>query len=113
MISTASVAGVGYYTGSGDGARDERAAPGTTYYTGAWEKGEPPGRWGGRLAEQLGLAGDVDAGTMETLFEKFEAPDRAEGGRPPMQFRSVESRIEQALALEPDALPERVEQIKA
>ena len=113
MISTASVAGVGYYTGSGDGARDERAAPGTTYYTGASEKGEPPGRWGGRLAEQLGLAGDVDAATMENLFEKFEAPDGSKVGRPPMQFRSIESRIEQALALEPNALPERVEQIKA
>ena len=48
MISTASVAGVGYYTGSGDGARDKLAAPGTTYYTGASEKGEPPGRWSGR-----------------------------------------------------------------
>src|SRR3954449_2209117 len=113
MISTASVAGVGYYTGSGDGARDERAAPGTTYYTGASEKGEPPGRWSGRLAEQLGLAGDVDAKTMENLFERFEAPAGTKVGRPPMQFRSIESRIEQALALEPDALPERIEQIKA
>src|SRR5919205_1240117 len=113
MISTASVAGVGYYTGSGDGAREERAAPGTTYYTGASEKGEPPGRWGGRLADQLGLTGDVDAATMENLFEKFEAPDGSKVGRPPMQFRSIESRIEQALALEPNALPERVEQIKA
>src|SRR3954471_16078291 len=113
MISTASVAGVGYYTGSGDGARDERAAPGTAYYTGASEKGEPPGRWGGRLAEQLGLAGDVDPATMEKLFEKFEAPDGTKVGRPPMQFRSIESRIEQALAAVPNALPERVEQIKA
>ena len=50
---------------------------------------------------------------MEKLFEKFEAPDGSKVGRPPMQFRSIESRIEQALALEPNALPERVEQIKA
>src|ERR687885_923277 len=113
MISTSSVAGVGYYTGSGGGARDEHAVPGTTYYTGASEKGEPPGRWGGRLATQLGLAGDVDAAAMEKLFEKFEAPDGTKVGRPPMQFRSIESRIEQALALEPNALPERIEQIKA
>src|SRR3954447_26388055 len=103
MISTASVAGVGYYIGSGDGARDERAAPGTTYYTGASEKGEPPGRWGGQLAEQLGLAGDGDAATRETPLEKCEAPDGWRPGRPPMQFRSLESRIEQTLALEPDA----------
>src|SRR4051794_30279723 len=101
MISTASVAGVGYYTGSGDGARDERAAPGTPYYTGASSKGEPRGRWGGRLAEQLGLAGDVDATVMENLFERFEAPDGSKVGRAPMQFRSIEDRIEQALAAEP------------
>ena len=30
-----------------------------------------------------------------------------------MQFRSIEERIEQALAREPNALPERVEEIKA
>src|SRR4051794_32561091 len=113
MISTASVAGVGYYTGSGDGSRDERAAPGTTYYTGASEKGEPPGRWSGRLAAELGLEGDVDAAAMEKLFEKFEAPDGSKVGRPPMHFRSIESRIEQALTAEPGALPERVEQIRA
>src|SRR3954453_5726541 len=113
MISTASVAGVGYYTGGGDGSRDDHAAPGTAYYTGSSEKGEPPGRWGGRLAEQLGLAGDVDAATMQRLFEKFEAPDGSKVGRAPMQFRSVESRMERALAAEPNALPERVEEIKA
>src|SRR5918911_4634729 len=113
MISTASVAGVGYYTGSGDGSRDERAAPGSTYYTGASEKGEPPGRWSGGLAAGLGLDGDVDAAVMEKLFEEFEAPDGTKVGRPPMRFRSIESKIEQALALEPDALPERIEQIKA
>src|SRR3954447_12449122 len=118
MISTASVAGVGYYTGGGDGSRDDHAAPGTAYYTGSSEKGEPPGRWSGRLAEQLGLSGDVDAATMENLFERVEAPGGGQGGRraggPPMQFRSAESRIEQALAAEPEALlPERIEEIKA
>src|SRR5437764_12524344 len=110
MISTASVAGVGYYTGSGDGARNERAASGSTYYTGASEKGESPGRWGGRLAEQLGLAGDVDAATMENLFEQFEAPDGSRLGRPPMQFRSIEARNAQAPAPEPPAARERAGQ---
>src|SRR4051794_31823285 len=112
MISTASVAGVGYYIGGGGDSEDERRAPGTAYYTGSSEKGEPPGRWSGRLAEQLGLTGDVAAAVMERVFEKFEAPDGTPIGRPPMQFRSIESRIEQALALEPNALPERVEEIK-
>src|SRR4051794_3001571 len=113
MISTASVAGVGYYIGGGGDSEDERRAPGTAYYTGSSEKGEPPGRWSGRLAEQLGLEGNVAPAVMERVFEKFEAPDGTPIGRPPMQFRSIESRIEQALAHEPDALPERVEQIKA
>src|SRR3954462_1033708 len=109
MISTASVAGVGYYTGGGGGREDERRAPGTAYYTGSGEKGEPPGRWSGRLAEQLGLTGDVAPALMERVFENFKAPDGTAIGRPPMRFRSIDSRIEQALAHEPDALPERVE----
>src|SRR3954469_11560746 len=113
MISTASVAGVGYYTGGGGDRAEEHQAPGTAYYTGSSEKGEPPGGGSGRLAGQLGLPGDVAPAVMERLFEKFEAPDGSKVGRPPMQFRSIESRIEQALALEPDALPERIEQIKA
>src|SRR3954451_1883867 len=113
MISTASVAGVGYYTGGGGDRAEEHRAPGTAYYTGSSEKGEPPGRWSGRLAEQLGLTGEVAPAVMERVFEKFEAPDGTAIGRPPMQFRSIESRIGQALAHEPNALPERVEEIKA
>src|SRR3954452_14276850 len=57
MISTASVAGVGYYTGGGGDRDEEQRAPGTAYYTGSSEKGEPPGRGSGRLAEPLGLEG--------------------------------------------------------
>jgi hypothetical protein len=37
------------------------AAGRESYYTGAVAAGEPPGRWYGRGAEQLGLAGEVDA----------------------------------------------------
>ena len=43
---------------------------GTRYYTEA--AGEPPGRWAGRGAATLGLAGDVDA---EPAFRNTELSD--------------------------------------
>ena len=76
MISTASVAGVGYYTGSGEAAATSARHPARRYYTGASEKGEPPGRWSGRLAEQLGLAGDVDAAAMERAVREVRGTGR-------------------------------------
>ena len=50
------------------------------YYTGAVTEGEPPGRWSGAGAEQLGLTGLVDAQDMRAVYERFLDP-RAEGFR--------------------------------
>jgi len=47
------------------------AAGRENYYTGAVAAGEPPGRWCGRGAEALGLAGEVDAQDMTALYEHF------------------------------------------
>ena len=114
MISTASVAGVGYYTGSGDGARDEHARARARPTTRA------PRRRASRPA--AGAAGwpSSSAWPATSTPRRWRSSSRSSRrrtgskvGRPPMQFRSIESRIEQALALEPNALPERVEQIKA
>jgi len=44
------------------------------YYTGAVAAGEPPGRWHGRGAETLGLAGEVDTQEMTALYERFIDP---------------------------------------
>lgn len=76
------------------------------YYTGAVGPGEPPGRWQGRGAAALGLAGTVDADVMEALFGQFRDPrDPAFAdpetrlragvlGRAPKQFRSPEQVVE-------------------
>ena len=42
---------------------DAVAAGRENYYTGAVTAGEPPGRWYGRGAAQLGLTGEVDRKT--------------------------------------------------
>lgn len=112
MISAGGVAGVAYYTGGG-GSGHERPEGTRNYYTGASEKGEPPGQWSGRLAEELGLTGEVRGEDMETVFTKFEAPDGTKLGRAPGVYGSIEDRVESILAQEPNALPERIEQIKA
>ena len=44
------------------------------YYTGAVAAGEPPGRWYGKGAEELGLVGLVDAQDMRAVFEHYLDP---------------------------------------
>ena len=71
-----------------------------SYYTGAVGAGEPPGRWHGKGAELLGLAGEVDADVMSAMYERyldptdtaFADPGTRYGartlGRPPKEFRT-------------------------
>ena len=49
------------------------------YYTGT---GETPGRWAGRGAALLGLAGEVDADDMAALYGRFVVPSTAGGTMP-------------------------------
>ncbi|MDT0352904.1 MobF family relaxase [Pseudonocardia charpentierae] len=58
------------------------------YYTGAVAAGEPPGRWWGAGAEQLGLRGLVDAQDMRAVYERFLDP-RAEGFKDPQRWDEV------------------------
>ncbi|GAA2870951.1 hypothetical protein GCM10010472_30370 [Pseudonocardia halophobica] len=58
------------------------------YYTGAVTEGEPPGRWWGRGAAQLGLTGLVDAQDMRAVFERFLDP-REDGFRDPDRWDEV------------------------
>ncbi|MCE3552838.1 relaxase domain-containing protein [Pseudonocardia sp. RS11V-5] len=89
------------------------------YYTGAVTEGEPPGRWWGRGAEQLGLRGLVDAQDMTGLYEHFLDP-REEGfrdrsrwdevftlGHTGRRYQSEDTLYAAALAREPKASPER------
>ena len=59
------------------------------YYTGAVAAGEPPGRWYGRGAAALGLAGEVDAQDMTALYEHFIDP-RDEAFRDPSRWGEEE-----------------------
>ncbi|HEY3604705.1 MAG TPA: relaxase domain-containing protein, partial [Sporichthyaceae bacterium] len=72
---------VRYYTDATSEAREN-------YYTGAAAEGEPPGRWYGTGAAQLGLAGLVDAQDMIGLYERFLDP-RAEGFKNPDAWDEV------------------------
>jgi len=98
---------------------DAVAAGRENYYTGAVAAGEPPGRWWGRGARRLGLAGLVDAQDMTALYERFIDP-RDERFRDPSRwdeaktlghtgrrYLSAEEIYAAALKAEPGASPER------
>ncbi|WP_158307271.1 MobF family relaxase [Kribbella flavida] len=89
------------------------------YYTGATAAGEPPGRWYGRGAEALGLAGEVDTQDMTALYERFIDP-RDEHFRDPAKwdeaqtlghtgraYKTQQQLYQAALAREPGADAER------
>ncbi|MBW0101638.1 MobF family relaxase [Pseudonocardia sp. KRD291] len=93
------------------------------YYTDAVAEGEPPGRWWGAGAEQLGLTGLVEAQDMRAVYERYLDP-RAEGFRDPKAWDTVptlghtgrkyateQDLFDQALEREPDADPERRAQL--
>ncbi|GAA5026116.1 MobF family relaxase [Actinopolymorpha pittospori] len=107
----------GYLTGAVAAGREN-------YYTGAVAAGEPPGRWWGKGAEKLGLTGLVDAEDMTALYEHFIDPrdpafrnpgEWAEAdrlGHTGRRYASAEEIYAKALAAEPDADPERREQLR-
>ena len=97
----------------------EIAAGRENYYTGAVTDGEPPGRWSGAGAENLGLMGLVDAQDMRAVFERYLDP-RHEAFRDPQRWGEVptlghtgrryateDELYAQALEREPDASAER------
>ena len=94
------------------------------YYTGAVAAGEPPGRWYGAGAASLGLAGLVDEQDMTALYEYFldpldeafsdpsrwtEASTLGHAGR---RYLSEDELYAAALDAEPDASPERREELR-
>src|SRR4051812_33140956 len=107
VVSVGKATSTDYYTGGGGVASAE------SYYLDAVTAGEPAGRWAGSGAARLDLAGKVDAKDMETLYGEFLSPRTGEPvGSRPAQRRSVDERLADALAAEPDALPERIEEIR-
>ncbi|WP_158221192.1 MobF family relaxase, partial [Kineosporia sp. R_H_3] len=109
MISVGKATSAEYYTTGGGVAGGFES-----YYLDAVTEGEPPGVWSGRMAAELGLEGEVDARVMEQVFGRFEHPVTGEPlGSRQQKWRSVDERLEAALADEPGALPERVAQLRA
>lgn len=98
---------------------DAVAAGRENYYTGAVTAGEPPGRWYGRGATILGLAGEVDTQDMTALYERFLDPrdpafrdlarwdEAATLGHTGRRYLTEEQLCAAALSAEPGADPER------
>ena len=118
MITVSSGHSVKYLT-------DAVAAGRENYYSRAVAAGEPPGRWYGAGAAKLGLHGQVDAEVMEALYThlldprdaRFADPMTREHadrlpGRKVYEFSSAEKAYLAALEREPDATPERREQLR-
>jgi hypothetical protein len=91
------------------------------YLSAVAEHGEPPGIWTGAGCPELGLrvGSEVDGPALERLYERFidpRDPDQtATLGRAPATFTAdrdkAEARIERLLAAEPDATPERRDEL--
>ena len=95
------------------------------YYTGAVIEGEPPGRWYGSGAAQLGLSGLVDAQDMTAVYkhfvdprdvERFKDPERwAEAdtlGHTGRRYLTAEQLYAAALNAEPHADAERRDELR-
>src|SRR3954454_12287980 len=108
VVSVGKATSTDYYTG-GSGV----AEGAESYYLDAVTGGEPAGQWTGSGAARLGLSGEVAAEDMRTLYGEFVNPRTGDPvGSRPAQRRPVEERLAAALDAEPDALPERIEEIR-
>jgi conjugative relaxase-like TrwC/TraI family protein len=108
VVSVAKATSADYYTG-GDGVGHSAES----YYLDAVTDGEPAGVWSGSGAARLGLDGEVIAEEMTAVYSEFINPLTGESiGFRPAERHSVEDRLAAALAAEPGALPERIEEIR-
>lgn len=98
------------------------------YYLSAVEEiGEPPGVWTGRACPALGLehGAEVEPAVMEAIYGRLldprdpgmldpEVPDKDKDhlGAAPRRYKSTAGRLAELLAREPDATPERREQLE-
>jgi hypothetical protein len=110
LITVSKIMSLEYYTSMTGVASGQES-----YYLDAVTEGEPPGVWLGSGAQALGLSGEVDAEALKTLYGKFRHPYTGEkvGRAPAKKRKSLYELLAVKLAAEPDATPERVDQIKA
>ena len=96
------------------------------YLSAVAECGEPPGVWTGRACPGLGLerGSEVEPDVMELLYGQLLDPrdplsadkdvlpeDKTHLGAPPRNYKSFQERFDAMVAAEPDATPERLEQL--
>jgi len=94
------------------------------YYTQGTDRGEPAGIWQGAGAATLGLTGEVTPLAMEAVYGERVDPRTADLedrdqwvnadrlGAKPRRYKSKDELLAAALAREPEATPERVEQLR-
>jgi hypothetical protein len=97
------------------------------YLSAVAEIGEPPGVWTGRAGPGLGLpaGAEVDPAAMTALYGELVDPrdpaftdpdvpaeDKDRLGSAPRQYKTAEQILDGLLAAEPDATPERAEQLQ-
>jgi conjugative relaxase-like TrwC/TraI family protein len=109
---------------SADYLLDAVATGRENYYTGAVAAGEPPGRWYGAGAEELGLTGLVDAQDMRAVYEhyldprdpNFRDPEKwdqvATLGHTGRKYQTADEIHQRSLDAEPNADAERREQLR-
>lgn len=94
VVTCEGIDSVGYYFGSGGGGASSIAKDKTRKPMHYYGKGvgfiEPPGRWGGKLAERFALAGkDIDPEVMNEIYTKNVSPQGVPLGQAHAQYRSA------------------------
>ncbi|WP_410597832.1 MobF family relaxase [Amycolatopsis sp. lyj-23] len=105
--------------GSGCAEHERSPEPGvehdsTDYYLSATAHGEAPGRWMGKGLSAFGVTeGErVNEDMVRKIFGELKDPETDEHlGRAPMSFKKFEERLAAALEAEPDATPDRQQEI--
>ena len=98
------------YVWRGAGHVGERTAGG--YYLNASLQGEAPGRWFGRGAALLDLAGQVDRSAYDALYAQLDPRTGVQLGRARGRYVTFEQHRDRLLAAEPHATSERRQELE-
>jgi conjugative relaxase-like TrwC/TraI family protein len=116
MTATVTAAGgydLGYvWKNQAQGKDAEREQGKGGYYINAAQHGEPPGRWFGRGAEALGLAGEVDREPYDKVYRQVHPRDGSKLGRAPGTYQQKHDVLLALKEAEPHATSERVAELE-
>jgi hypothetical protein len=94
------------YVWKGAGQEPERSADG--YYMNAAQAGEAPGRWFGRGAAALGLAGKVDRDKYDAVYAQVNPQTGEQLGRKAPEYEPYQAILARLMEAEPQATTERL-----